>query len=176
MAIDSFGGKPFGLRELKVRAYTGGTSTPLPYSMKLKFTERVQSAELKGDDVIASVVSLVEGAEFEIEGGGIDLAAYAIMTGRTTTLSSTTPNRTLELTGKGGEGFPYFVIFGRSLAEAGDDLHCRLFKCKLTAGLSGTLENGRFLTTGIKGICLPVSSGAGIFEFVENETAAAVVL
>ena len=81
MAQDAFGGKPFGLRELKVRAYTGGMSTPLPAAMKLKFTERVQSAELKGDDVIASVVSLVEGAEFEIEGGGIDLAVYAIMTG-----------------------------------------------------------------------------------------------
>ncbi len=170
---DAFGGKPFGMREIRVKVGSA-TSVALPASMTLKFKERTINGEMKGDDTIQSVVTIVEGVEFEIEAGGIDLAAYAAMTGRTSNLSGTTPNRTNEFTGKGGDVFPYFALYGRSVCEGADDLHVALYKCKLSEGIDGSLQNGQFFTTGIKGLALPRAGDSAVYQFVENETAAAI--
>ncbi len=177
---DAFGSKPFGMREIKVKVGTA-TSVALPASMTLKFKERVKHGEMPGDDVIQSLITIVEAAEWEIEAGGIDLAAYAAMTGRTSNLSGTTPTRTNELSGIGGDNFPYFQLFGRALCEGIDDLHCVLFRCKLSEGIDGSLQNGQFFTSGIKGLAipnptstLPLSKANAIWEFVEYETATAL--
>jgi hypothetical protein len=170
---DVFGGKPFGMREIKVKVGSAA-SIALPAAMTLTFKERVKHGEMPGDDTIQSLVSLVEAAEFDVEAGGIDLAAYAAMSGRTSNASSTTPNRTNELTGKGGDVFPYFALFGRSVAEGLDDLHVVLWKCKLSEGIGGSLKNGEFFTTGIKGLAIPRAGDLAIWQFVENETAVAI--
>ncbi len=177
---DAFGGKPFGMREIRVKVGSA-TSVALPASMMLRFKERVKHGELPGDDTIQSVVTIVEAAEWEIEAGGIDLAAYAAMTGRTSNVSGTTPTRTNELTGVGGDSFPYFALYGRAVCEGADDLHVVLYRCKLAEGIEGSLQNGQFFTTGIRGLALPnpantlpLSIANAIWQFVENETAEAI--
>ncbi len=58
---DVFGGKPFGMREIRVKV-GAATSVALPASMTLKFKERTVHAEMPGDDTIQSVVTQVQAA------------------------------------------------------------------------------------------------------------------
>jgi hypothetical protein len=172
--MSGYGDMPFGLSELKLIGVTNAGTVTLPVGQKLKFKERVASAELRGDDVLKAVASMPEGAEWEIEAGGLSLEAYALMTGRTVTASGTTPAGTVSFkAGTGFRSFPYFKIYGKALGVGSDDVHCKLFKCKLTDGIEGSFANGEFFTTGIKGVAVDDGSN-GAFEFVQNETATAL--
>ena len=125
---------------------------------------------LRGDDIIQSVVSISDGLEWELEAGGIDLDAYALMTGRTATEAGTTPNQTNTLTGSGGDVMPYFKIYGKSVGDGADDIHVKLFKCKLTSPIEGQFADGQFFVTKASGIALDDGSN-GIYDLVQNETA-----
>ena len=169
--MSGYGDMPFGLCQLKLIGVTNAGTVTLPVGQKLKFKERVASAELKGDDVIKAVASMSEGAEWEIEAGGLSLEAYALMTGRTVTASGTTPAGTVSLkAGTGFHAFPYFKVYGKVLGVGLDDVHCKLHKCKLTSGVEGSFENGKFFATAIKGVAVDDGTN-GAFEFVQNETA-----
>jgi hypothetical protein len=166
----AFGDKPFGLRDVKVTNSTGTTQVDLPAGMKLSFSERMVSDEFKGDDSLLGVVAFSEAVEWELENGGISLAAYALMTGRSAVAAGSQPNRTLTLTGEGGQSYPYFKVYGKAISDDGSDVHCKLFKCKLTK-MEGTFENAKFWTTAISGLAIDDGTN-GIFEFVQNETEA----
>ncbi len=163
----SYGDKPFGMNEIKL--VRGESEVALPASRRMMFKERLISSEFKGDDALQAVASFSEAAEFEIEAGGLSLEAYGLMTGRTVTEAGTTPNRTNTLTGSGAQSYPYFTIYGKVLGDNGDDVHCKLFKCKLTEGLEGTFQHGEFMASKIKGLAIDDGTN-GIYDFVQNET------
>jgi len=167
----SYGDRPFGLHEVKLKR--GATVIALPASRVLKIKERVKSSELEGDDAILSVNSTVDAAEFELEAGGISLEAYGLMTGRSTSVEGVTPNESKTLRGRAGDHFPYFTIYGKVLGENADDIHCKVFKAKLTEGMDGSFQYGQFFVNTCKGIA--VDDGThGIWEFAQNETATAL--
>ena len=166
----SFGDKPFGLRDVKLTSIDGTVQVDLPASRTLKFSERIRSGELTGDDSVVAVVAFAEAVEWELEAGGISLEAYALMTGRTATAAGTTPNQTVTLTGSAGDAFPYFKIYGKAIGEGSDDIHCKIFKAKVTK-IEGTFQEGEFFVTSCSGIAVDDGTN-GIFEFVQNETAA----
>lgn len=60
--------KPFGLRDLKVTTIDGVTQVDLPTARTLSIKPRFSSGELMGDDVIASVISFIIGADWDMEG------------------------------------------------------------------------------------------------------------
>ena len=138
-------------------------------SRTLSFSERVRSGELSGDDSLVAVVAFAEAVEWELEAGGISLEAYALITGRTATTAGTTPNQTTTLGGEAGDAFPYFKIYGKSLGEGVDDVHCKLFMAKLTS-IEGSFKEGEFYVTSCSGVAVDDGTN-GIFEFVQNETA-----
>jgi hypothetical protein len=164
-----FGDKPYGLREVKIKPI-GGSIVTLPVAQQLTFREMVTSDMLRGDDVIKSVVAFSEGLEWSLEAGGISLEAYAALTGRTAVAAGTTPSRTVTLSAEGGDPFPYLEIYGKALGEEEDDIHCKIFRAKVTA-LEGRFQNRQFFITTCSGIAVADSSG-DTFEFVQNETAA----
>lgn len=166
-----YGDKPFGLRDVKLTNIAGTTQVDLPASRTLSFTERVRSGELSGDDKIVGVAAFAEAVEWELEAGGISLEAYALMTGRTATEAGTTPSQTNTLTGEGAEAFPYFKIYGKSLGEGDDDIHCKFFKAKLTGNIEGSFQDGEFFVTSCSGIAIDDGTN-GLWEFIQNETAA----
>lgn len=164
-------GKPFGMNQIVVTDITGTTQVPLPASRKMMCKERLKTGEFHGDDELQGVASFLEAVEWELEAGGISLEAWAIMTGRTLSTSGTSPNEVKTLTGEGASRLPYFKVYGKSLGDGDDDTHILLFKCKITDGMEGTLQNGEFWSTGVKGIA--VDDGVnGIIDVVLNETAA----
>jgi hypothetical protein len=170
----SYGDMPFGLSDVKIVPSGGTVAIDLPVSRVLKFKERTVTGELKGDDRIAAVASIVEAVEWELEEGGMTLAALAAMTGRTASTGGTTPNGTVALVGAAGKSFPYFKLYGKSLGETGnDDIHVKLFKAKVMDSVEGSFQNGDFFSGSIKGIAVDDGT-VGIWEFVQHETATAL--
>ena len=169
--MSGYGDKLFGLHDIKLTNLLGTVQVDLPVAMVLKFNEKLVTGELRGDDALMSAMSILEGLDWELGAGGISLEAYALMTGRTVTLSGTTPTRTTKLTARAGESYPYFKIYGKSLGDGIDDIHIKIFKAKITKGIDGTLKNGEYLTTGVSGMAIDDGVN-GIWEPVQNETAA----
>lgn len=164
-----YGDKPFGLRDVKLTDIGGTTQVDLPAARTLKFSERVRSGELTGDDALKAVVAFAEALEWSLESGGISLEAYALITGRTATEAGTTPNQTNTLTGQAGDVFPYFKVYGKSIGDGADDVHVKLYKCKLTS-IEGTFGEGEFFVKSASGVAVDDETN-GIWDIVQNETA-----
>ncbi|MFP4344254.1 MAG: hypothetical protein ACLFU8_06150 [Anaerolineales bacterium] len=169
--MSGYGEKPFGLHDLKLTNMAGDSQVDLPYAQTLQFKERLVSGELRGDGKTVAVVSEVDAVEASLEAGGISLEAYALMTGRTASESGSTPNRVNTLTGSGAERLPYFKVYGKSLGDGDDDVHVKLYKCKLTDGLEGNLADGEFLMSNAGSIICIDDGTNGIWDIVQNETA-----
>lgn len=170
----SFGEKPYGLREVVIANLDESVVVSLPAAQTLTFKERISSGELKGNDRLQSVVGIVEAIEWELENGGISLAAYAVMTGRTVVTAGTTPSQTRTMNGQGGDLMPYFKIYGKAVGEdTTDDIHCVIYKAKVTDNIEGKMGGDEFLVTKAGGIGVDDGTN-GIFDWIQHETAAAL--
>jgi hypothetical protein len=170
----AYGDQPFGLRDIKLVSSTG-TQVDLPAAQTMKVTPRLKSGELSGDDSLKAVAAYVEAAEWEIEAGGITLAAYAVLTGKTVTISGSTPNAYSIMNVAAGDRMPYIKIYGQALGAGLDDLHVKLYKAKCLK-LEGELKEGAFLITKCSGIAVDNGLGNGIWDWVQNETATTLPL
>lgn len=166
----AYGDKPFGMRQLVTYDSAGANAVALPVGLMLRFAERLATTEFAAEDEIVAVRTRVIGVDWELEAGGISLAAWARMTGRTATESGTTPNRVLTLTAANGDDFPYFRIYGRSIGDGGDDVRVQLLNVKLTA-IEGTLRDGQYVVTSCAGVGLQNGSGQ-VYQVIQRETAA----
>ena len=162
--------KPFGLSDVKLTSIDGSVQADLPASTKLTFKERVKSAEGPGDDMLSVVVAVRDAVEWELEATGLPLEALAVMYGTTTGTTGSTPNQVKTLSQAGGVRLPYFKIYGKSLGEGDDDVHCIIYKAKVTEGLDAPLAYGELQTATIKGIGIDDGTN-GIYDWVQNETA-----
>lgn len=166
-----YGDKTFGLREVKLVPLPSGTAVTLDAAQTLSFKEVTKNDVLEGDDKIVDAVSFSSHVEWELERGGVSLEAYALMTGRTATTTGTTPNRVTTMPAAGAAAYPWFKIYGRALGSSGDNIHCLLYKCKLN-DFEGEFKGGEFIVTKCSGIA--IDNGTKIYDFVQNETAAAL--
>jgi len=172
MSLDAIA-KPYGLSDIKLTSIDGATQVDLPAATKLTFKERVKSAEGVGDDKLDTVVTVREGVEWELEATGLPLEALALMYGTTTSTSGTTPNQIKTLSQAGAVRLPYFKIYGKSLGEGDDDVHCIIYKAKITEGLDSPMQYGELQMATIKGLGIDDGSN-GIYDWVQNETASAL--
>jgi hypothetical protein len=168
-----YGNKPFGLRDVKLTNIGGTVQSDLPSAQQLAMRFRLRTGELSGDDMLQSVVSFLDAIEWTLQAGGIDLDALEIMTGLTAVEAGTQPNRNFTLDLGGGDNMPYFKIYGKSLGDGIDDIHVKLYKCKLTGEFSGNLQDGQFFITNCSGIAVDDGTGQ-IIDIVQNETAASL--
>ena len=164
--------RPMGLRDIKLTPIPAGTQVDLPAVQTLKFTERLTSAELRGDDATVAVSASTDAIEWEMSAGGLSLEAIKVMTGRVITATGTTPAQKNTVLARAGDTMPYFKIYGKSMGDSGDDVHVLIYKAKLTEGLEGEWKDGEFYIQGCAGIA--VDDGTKLYEIVQNETAAAV--
>ena len=162
--------KPYGLSDVKITNFAGSTQVDLPDSVKLTFKERIKSAEGMGDDKLGSVVSVLEAVEWELEFSSLPLEALAIIYGDATSTAGTTPDQAKTLKREGATRLPYFKLYGKSLGEGDDDVHCILFKCKVTEGLDTAMQYGEMMKPTIKGIGIDDGTN-GVYKWVQNETA-----
>jgi len=169
--VAGYGGFPYGLRQVALYNADGTGKLALPAAMMMHVTPLTASARFEADGHLVGAASFVEGAEWELEAGGISLEALAKLTGLTAASAGSAPNRTLTLSADAGAQMPYLRIAGRAVAAEGGDVYVRLYRCKLEA-LEGTFRAGEFWVSYAKGVA--VTNGSAVMDFVQQETAAAL--
>ncbi len=157
-----YGDMPFGLKEIKLKR--GSTVVELPAAFTLKFKEKMVTGRGRGGDRLRALASAPDGVEWEMEGLGVALEAYALMSGRTAVETGVTPNRSTTLSSTDTNRFPYFDIYGESLGVGEDDVHYHIINAKITDGMEGPLQDAEFTKSTYKGEALD-------WEIVQNETA-----
>ena len=164
--------KPFGLRQITLVPLPSGTAVVLPAAQTLSFKESLTSGELRGDDATQAVAAYLDEVEWTIEAGGLSFDAIKVLTGRTIAATGTTPNQKNTILARAGDTYPYFKIYGKVINDDGSDIHCLIYKAKLTDGLEGEWKDGEFFIQSGSGIA--VDNGTKLYELIHNETATTV--
>lgn len=172
---------PFGLRDVKLTPFTtpaatalAASSIDLPLARTLSFTDSESFTELRGDDQLAASRGSGGVVNWDLEGGGISLAAYAAMAGGVVTESGVTPNQIKTYSKSQDSSRPYFQVEGQALNDNGGDLHGLIYRAKATGDITGSMGDGEFLLTGASGTSFPslVTATLGkVYDWVQNETA-----
>jgi hypothetical protein len=176
---------PFGLRDVKLVPYTDltcveldDTMIDLPYARTLSFSEAEDFQDLRGDDELVTSHGSGAWVEWEIESGGISLEAWAVLSGGLVTVEGVTPNqvKTYRKTVTGQKG--NFAMVGQSISDSGGDVHCIIYRAKVTDSLEGEFGDQEFFLTSCKGKGYgsrrPGEVGV-LYDFVQNETIAAII-
>lgn len=175
---------PYGLREVALTPYTTDAATTLataaayPVAREFTFGEAEDFEELRGDDKAWALRGKGASVEWEMENGGVSLGSYKTMAGGTITTTGVTPNVVTKFQKKVTDGRPYFHSEGRSINDNGGDFHVKLYKCRASEKLEGTLADGAFWLTGAGGQALPATlTGAidALYDFISNETATPII-
>jgi hypothetical protein len=168
---------PYGCRDVKLRpidsAGTVGSSVDLPAARTLSFTESEDFEELRGDDKVIAIRGKGPKIEWELESGGIALAAHKVMAGGTTTAAGVTPNASLALKKKVTDARPYFQAEGQSISDSGGDFHVLLYKLRASDSLEGEMGDGQFWLTNASGEGIG-DNNDDLYEFKANETAVTI--
>lgn len=172
--------KPYGLHRLWITPYTdtdgsilGATSYRLPLARTLAFTENETSDTLDGDDKASVAIqgkgALVTGS---IEGGGLDLTTFAIISGGqlVDTGVGATLKRTLRK--RGSDTRPYFRVEGQVISNGGGDNVIRIFRCKANGKIQADSKYGAFMMPSIDfgGTPLPGDDDDFLWEIDFNAT------
>ena len=164
--------KPFGLRQVTLVPLPSGTAVALSAAQTLSFKEALTSGELRGNDATQAIAAITDKVEWSLEAGGISFDAIKVLTGRTIAGTGTTPNQKNTILARAGDTYPYFKIYGKVVNDDGSDIHCLIYKAKLTDGLEGEWKDGEFFIQSASGIA--VDNGTKMFELIHNETATTV--
>lgn len=167
---------PYGLRDVKLTPLVGGgTAVDLPNSRTFSFEEAEDYEELRGDDKVVATRGKGAVVNWELEGGGISLAALKVINGGTITLSGTGTATVVTYTKKVTDARPEFKVEGQAISESGGDFHVVLHRCKANGNISGSMEDGSFWLTGAEGVALAETGTDVLYDFIYNETATAIV-
>lgn len=182
MAWDS--ALPFGFRDIKVTSYTdagfttlAGSSIDFPNGRTISFSEAEDYEELRGDDKLVAIRGKGASVDWDLEAGGISIAAYKAINGGSSTTTGVTPNQVTTYTKKVTDVRPYFKAEGQAISDSGGDFHTILFKARASGSVEGELADGAFWLTKASGTVLPSTLTGEIdtlYKFVLNETATAI--
>jgi hypothetical protein len=170
---------PYGLRDTKLTPYTNTTlktlATPIDYpaARTMSFSEAEDFEELRGDDKVIALRGRGASVEWDMEHGGISLAAYRMMAGGEVVTTGVAPNTITTYTKKVTDQRPYFKAEGQSINDNGGDFHSVLYRCRASDTLEGEMADATFWLTSASGQALPsLLTGLEdvLYEFVINET------
>jgi hypothetical protein len=170
---------PFGLRDVKLRPIdasdgTVGAGVDLPAARTLSFKDTEESTELRGDDIVQASHGNGAVVEWDLEGGGISLAAYVILAGGTLTTTGTGSTAKTVVKKKSIDARPYFQIEGQSINDDGGDFHTIIYRAKADSSIEGEQADGAFWLTKASGKGYPNEDGDS-YDFVDNASVTAIV-
>jgi hypothetical protein len=179
---------PFGIRDIKLIPYTTLAATTfdaamvdLPYGRTLSFSEAEDFEDLRGDDELVTSHGSGPSVEWELESGGISLEAWAVMSGGEVTTTGVTPAVVKTYRKKVTDQKPFFGIIGQSISDSGGDMHCVIYRAKVTDSLEGSFEDQSFFLTSCKGKgfgsrrTAPADELGTVYDFIQHETITAIV-
>jgi len=168
---------PFGMREIMLEPISNagvvGAGVMLPNSRKMTWTEAESFVELRGGD--RTITSRGQGAvcNFELEGGGYSLEAYAVIAGGTVVTAGVTPNQTKTYSKNVDDVRPFFKATGRSLADEGGDFKVVIYRCRATGDIPGELSDGNYLLQTVSGQGFPsqeVGAEGALYDLIQSES------
>ena len=159
----------FGLREIRLYDSAGNNGIPFPASLLLHFTPRLEEFSVEG--IVVRSRTVITALDWEAEMSTLDFSAYARVLGLSSVAAGSTPNRTLTLDGRSNADLPYFMIFGRSVADIGD-VRVKMYSAQVTS-IEFSLRDGSFLVSSLSGVAVDRDSN-GLFDVVTQETASAL--
>lgn len=184
MAISDYA-IPFGLRDIKLIPYTDLTATTLgaslvdlPVSRTLSFSEAEEFQDLRGDDELITSHGSGPSVEWELEAGGISLEALVVMNGGTLTTSGVSPNVIKRYRKRTSDQKPFFAMIGQAISDSGGDLHCVIYRAKVTENIEGEFGDQQFFLTSAsgKGFGSRRTGEVGVvYDFVHHETITAII-
>ena len=174
---------PFGLRDVKLKpisdANVVGAAIDLPVARTFSFSDSEDFETLQGDDRTAASVGSGPTATWELESGGLPFEAYKVMSGGTITETGTAPAQKKVYSKLVTDARPYFQTEGQAISDSGGDVHGVLYRCKADGDLEGEWANGSFFLLSASGSAFGDTVGVSptnkLYEFVQNETAVAIV-
>lgn len=171
---------PFGLRAVKLTPIKAdGTldttsAVKLPASRTFSFTDSEDFSTLSGDDQIVASHGAGPQVEWSLEGGGISLDIWKVLSGGTITTSGTTPATKRTLTKLVTDQRPYFQVEGQAISDSGGDFHGVVYRCKADGDLEAEFNNGDFTLTSADGHGFGDTVGTTptnkLYDFVHNES------
>ncbi len=168
---------PFGLRQVKLvpldaaGAEVTASAVMLPASRTFSFSEAEDFENLDGDDMRVASHGSGPTVSWDLEGGGISLEVWKILSGGTITSSGTTPAIVKTFTKKTSDSRPYFNVYGRAVSDSGGDFQMVVYRCKADGDLEAELSNGSFLLTSASGTGMGNLSDQKLYDFLHRETA-----
>lgn len=168
----SYGERPFGMREIVIRDEAGSNPVALPIAILMAVSERIERVEFIAEAALVGVEATVQALDWELEAGGISLAAWSRLTGRSVAETGNAPNRNNTMIVAAGN-LPWLVIYGRSVGDGTDDIYIKLHKAKVTS-IEGTLRQREFFVTSCAGVAIPDADGE-IYTIVQRESSVALV-
>jgi hypothetical protein len=168
---------PYGIRDIKVaRLKADGTPDvliDLPNAQTMSFSEAEDFEELRGDDKVVARRGKGPNIEFELDAGGINLAAAVVMNGGAVVETGTTGSMVRTYRKKDTDSKPYFYAVGQSISDSGGDFHTVMYRLIADGGFEGSQEDGSFWVTKVSGTGLgSLQTGAtkgALYDFVQNE-------
>lgn len=181
MAIAAYS-LPFGLRQVLLTpiddtgALVPEDAVMLPASRTFSFAEAEDFETLEGDDRTVASHGAGPTVDWDLEGGGISLEIWKILSGGTVTVSGVSPAQVKKFSKKTTDSRPYFQVRGRALSDNQGDFHMEVYRCKADGDLEVELSNGSFLLTAASGKGYGDEASGDLYDFVQNETAVPITL
>jgi hypothetical protein len=178
-------GLPYGVRDLKLTQYLdalgmvlGPTSVDLPYIQTLNFTEAEEFSELRGDDKLITTRGRGSMVNWDLESGGLPIAAWAVMTGGSVIERGLTPNREIELQKKATQTRPWFRIDGKIISDSGGDVLVRIYRCRANGDITANFTDGEFQTSSVTGVGYPLLDDTNdlLYSIFRRESTSALTL
>lgn len=172
---------PYGCRDVKLTPYDStngdyGTMVDLPNSRTLTWTDSEEFTELRGDDRVVATRGSGPTVTFNLESGGISLAAYAVMSGGSVQETGVTPNIVRTYSKTTAQSRPYFRIDGQSINDNGGDTKVVIYKAKLTGDIGGGFADTEFMLTSAEGAGLGDEYRSdALYDIIASETAASII-
>jgi len=178
-------GLAYGCRDVKLTQYADATGTvlsptsvDLPYIQHLNFTEAEEFAELRGDDKLITTRGKGSQVNWDLEAGGLEVAAWAVITGGDVIETGLTPNRVQEIRKRATQQRPWFRIDGKIISDSGGDVLVRIYRCRANGNIQGNFQDGNFQTSQIAGIGLPLLDDTNdlLYSIFRRETTSQLTL
>lgn len=178
-------GLPYGVRDLKLTQYLdalgmvlGTASVDLPYIQTLNFTEAEEFSELRGDDKLITTRGRGSMVNWDLESGGIPIAAWAVFTGGSVIERGLTPDREIELQKKATQTRPWFRIDGKIISDSGGDVLVRIYRCRANGDITANFTDGEFQTSQVTGVGYPLLDDTNdlLYSIFRRETSMALSL
>jgi hypothetical protein len=133
---------------------------------------------LRGDDKLITTRGRGSMVNWDLESGGLPIAAWAVFTGGSVIERGLEPDREIELQKKATQSRPWFRIDGKIISDSGGDVLVRIYRCRANGDITANFTDGEFQTSAVTGVGYPLLDDTNdlLYSIFRRETSKALTL